>query len=348
VNSVTATAGTCKNIFGSTSVKTIYFITTDDAAIATAIRDNFKATNANANIGNIPNENIVKYDPKKDYVEIQKSLTSSMIVYGYNSCDAFYDGEHIMGDVHSCMEPAACTRKECYLATDASSLPTEHKIKESFVFANGFTDKGVYSCICENASYCTEVEGYALNETYEAIFAALGYSVRNDGTALMGGYKINPVSLEKYNEYAERKGLPTVSYGIIISNANGITIEGGALTSGLGFKLPANDKVGFSKLNYTITDFEATRDLVNLEFVIALYIEVDGELTFVQSATKTGEAEASVEGEATALNTISLKTVVDITIGDLTADMEATVDETEKEKLLKIINTLKTFSIEKA
>ena len=262
-----------------------------------------------------------------------------------NHCEVYYNGEHAVGEVHSCMKAAACTRAACNYATDASSLPTEHKIKESFVFKNGFTDKGVYSCICENASYCTEVEGYALNETYEAIFTALGYSVRNDGTALMGGYKINPVSFEKYNEYAERKGLPTVSYGIIISNANGVTIDGGALTSGFGFKLPANDKVGFSKLNYTITDFKATSELVNLEFVIALYIEVDGELTFVQSATKTGEAEASVEGEATALNTISLKTVVDLTIEKLQTQMNKETDTTEKEKLQALINNLKVFSV---
>lgn len=262
-----------------------------------------------------------------------------------NHCDVYYNGEHIVGEVHSCMEPVACTREACNYATDASSLPTEHKIKESFVFANGFTDKGVYSCICENASYCTAIEGYALNETYEAIFTPLGYSVKNDGTALMGGFDISTESFNAYNEYAEKNDLPKISYGIIMSNANGIKIENGVLTSDFGIQLKANGN-DYSRINYTVANFKAESSLVNLDLVIALYVEDGDEIIILQSETKKSTTEADVNGDSISVNTISLKTVIDLTIEKLTTDIDKTTDASEKQRLQALIDALKVFSIE--
>ena len=221
----------------------------------------------------------------------------------------------------------------CYL--------TGHEMGDyDIAYDNGYTAQGT------STSQCTH-EGCTVSDvkTLKPIFTPLGYSVKDDGTALMGGFDISTESLNAYNEYAEKNDLPKISYGIIMSNANGIKIENGVLTSDFGIQLKANGN-DYSRINYTVADFKAESSLVNLDLVIMLYVEENGEITLIQASTKKSTASANVNGDSISVNTISLKTVVDMTIENLTADINNTTDALEKEKLQALIDTLKVFSIE--
>jgi hypothetical protein len=215
-----------------------------------------------------------------------------------------------------------------------------HEYIESMKFDNGFDNYGKYICDCTNEG-CVATD---IIRDLEPIFTPLGYSVKDDGTALMGGFGISIESLNAYNEYAEKNGLPKISYGIIMSNANGIKIENGVLTSGFGIQLKANGD-DYSRINYTVADFKAESSLVNLDLVIALYVENGDEIVIIQSETKKSTSEADINSESVSVNTISLKTVVDLTIEKLTTDIDNATDASEKQRLQALIDALKVFSI---
>ena len=115
--------------------------------------------------------NLVSVEQYEDLTPEQKSSACYM-VYGYNHCDAFYDGNHNMGEINSCLEDATCQREKCGLAV--KSTFTEHKLDKSLVYANGFDNEGVYSCNCSNAAYCTVANA---NEKTAPIVTFKGYSV---------------------------------------------------------------------------------------------------------------------------------------------------------------------------
>ena len=152
-----AKANNYKSIFGVSS-KVVYFITgTEDQAIY--IRDWFKTTKANDNIGNA---DMVAFDPSVDYTMYQSQLTKSVIVYGYSACEAFYNGEH-----------------------EVSELPT---IKYS---GTQFLSSAVAAKACANCTF--NVDPVNL----DALFVCLGYSTNGSGSFVQG-YKINKDEIDAY------------------------------------------------------------------------------------------------------------------------------------------------------
>ncbi len=218
---------------------------------------------------------------------------------------------------------------------------TGHEMSDyDMAYDNGFASTGTRTsrCLhdgCENS----DVKEIA------PVFVALGYSVKDDGTALMGGFEINSPQANEYNSYAQANGLPTIKYGVIMSNATGIIIEDGRLTSDHGIQIEANT-LDYAKINYTVNNFTAQASIVNAELVIALYVDLGGEIQFIQSSTRKSTSEASVDEKSVSVNTISLKTIVDMTIETLSNDLEIITDDTEKAKIQAVIDALKLFSIE--
>ena len=130
--------------------------------------------------------NIVSWS---EYSQNPKNYTGRYIITDYNKCDAFYKGEHTLSG-NDCTKSVVCT-KEC--GYGLAPVAGEHKIVKKMEYANGFGKNGVYNCICENAEYCTVIEGYALNETTDPIITFKGYSVPEKETklAINVGYEID-------------------------------------------------------------------------------------------------------------------------------------------------------------
>ena len=91
---------------------------------------------------------------------------------------------------------------QCKTCTEMSDANADHNITRTLEYANGFGKNGVYNCICENAEYCTVIEGYALNETKNPIITFKGYSVPEKETklAINVGYEIDYTLLNEYEK----------------------------------------------------------------------------------------------------------------------------------------------------
>ena len=137
---------------------------------------------------NIKDANIVAYDPQKSnnkssyvgltaYTEEKTINTNRVIVYGYNTCDAFYEGNHVQGAVETKFDGLA-------YASNLVKASTCNICQKNFVVEN----------ICG------------------PLFIELGYSKPNDNSSFGYGVSVNQANIDKY---VEATG-DTLVYGFII------------------------------------------------------------------------------------------------------------------------------------
>lgn len=190
----------------SNNPKNITFVYTGTKAEAEALQARFKTADATTGencigLSRIYNATLCTEAEYEQLTgkKVGEIATGYYIVYGYNKCKAFYENKHNYGDVNSCTDDAKCERNCGYAV---QSQFTGHKIVKKMEYANGFGKNGVYNCICENAEYCTVIDGYALNETKNPIITFKGYSVpeKENSLAINVGYEIDYTLLIKYEE----------------------------------------------------------------------------------------------------------------------------------------------------
>ena len=303
---------------GCTSLRAIFYIGTEAELNASPIVNlAIEATN-------------ISYTKYKALSETEKA-NNLYVVYDYDSC--LYDAPNEHEEV---VVANACVA-DCK-ACDGIILNHTEKENLTVVF-----DYESYSVVGKKTTSCNNEGCTHQNVVTEApaIFVALGYSVKEDGSALMGGYSINSKALIEYNNYADTP----ISYGIIMTNSqptgNRVVIENGVLKSDCGIQLSAND-TSYARLNYTITGFE-TKEQSEINFIITLYVNDENGISFIQIDTKTSTADISVDSNDVILNTITHKTVAEATIANLTEEMNNETDAQEKQRLQAIINNLNMF-----
>ena len=257
------------------------------------------------NNGKFVNATAIEWDATQDdqyYKDLATNNNKNYVVYGYNKCKAFYENEHDLGEVNSCMAAASCDRECGYsVAPDFEG----HSVVETLVYANGFGEAGVYNCICENAEYCTAIEGYALNETKDPIITFKGYS-NPETEAYLGinvGYFVDTLLLSEYTRITGE----SVTIGLFMVNGD---IDVADIIDGKTLEL-ADGAKGFSV------------KVVNLNYS-SISIEVRG-------FSKTGETEGSL-GNYYTLKLVSA-VVVTTTKGENTAThfIQAGVDGADLE-----------------
>ena len=210
-----AKANNYKSIFGLSS-KVVYFVTgTEDEAIY--IRDWFKTTKANDNIGNA---DMAAYDQSIDYVALQTELTKSVIVYGYSACEAFYNGEHDVSEYFSIE----------YSGQELLSSAIKSKACANCSFK---VDKTDLAPLFESLGYSSNgngdiVQGFHLNAEslaeYESVLGKISYGVivaadqRAEGEREGG---VDVFTLEKYLSF----NLSTSIYDYFTVRVSGITEE---------------------------------------------------------------------------------------------------------------------------
>ncbi len=245
----------------SSNCKFFYCGTTTEFEVAKA---NFLTQkSATSNNGGFTNATIITY---AEYLANPDNYaTGRYVICGYNTCDAFYDEKHDLGDVNSCMAIASCDRECGYsVAPDFEG----HSVVETLVYANGFDKSGVYNCICENAEYCTAIEGYALNEIKDPIITFKGYS-NPETEAYLGinvGYFVDTLLLSEYTRITGE----SVTIGLFMVNGE---IDVADIIDGKTLEL-ADGAKGFSV------------KVINLNYS-SISIEVRG-------FSKTGETEGSL------------------------------------------------------
>ena len=204
----------------------------------------------------------------------------STIVYGVNSCDAFYNGIHAFDT--DCTTADSC-ENGCGLTNTKND---SHNNSEKLTFANGITAEGVYTLGCTN-------DGCSANSktTVAPVFTAKGYSTNTDKNAINGGYSVDLDSLALYESL-----IGELKYGIIIANANSF---------GEKTFLDENNKVNSDKAlqvemdkQYSNFDCEinfGTNTGIDLDLVICAYVIEGDTVTYIQSST--GE-DTTIGGES--------------------------------------------------
>ena len=242
---------------------------------------------------------LVEWDSTKaddDYIP----TSGWRIVYNYNTCEAFYEGEHDYQGTGLCVDGMLC--ENCQRNIPGTQ---GHSFKQTVEYANGYTEKGIYCNECVNEG-CTK-----LDESRELapIFGALaenGYSSNGTGIAF-GGYTVNTDALKEFNDLSATD----ITYGVVIMNPKYVGdsfFTDGSANATKGFVVADMSASEYSNIKVMIDGLGANK---SLELVIALYAYTDGaDVEFIQSED-TNSACSSVEKTDATLYTVSLTSVVD-------------------------------------
>ncbi|MBO5212279.1 MAG: hypothetical protein J6B60_01935 [Clostridia bacterium] len=311
--------------FYETPKQYILFITGTEEQ-ATNLRDN---TQSYRN-GNFTSAKVISYEIYlADQTTYDNATNQVYIVYGYNFCDAFYEGAHdLSNDDGLCSTETKCARKDCGIVAIEAQ---EHKLNITMSYNDGYGAAGTKVCDCPNEN-CTKEDG---TFTLDPIFVAEGYSIREDGKSLLGGYRINSDALKAYNEYTGTK----LTYGIVMSNAANVVITNGKYTGGKGLMVSESNE-SYTTVKYVVSGFSATKELTDLGLVISLYV-VDGNgMSFIQNDTAYDSANANVDGANTAINAITFGYIAQKTLNE-----DEAIGEDYKSILEAIIKVSETTAL---
>ena len=224
------------------------------------------------NNGKLAYATIVSID---DFVRAEADATKNYIVYGYNLCDAFYDGVHSASQISPCViECSVCNDKIVNHISEYEELVVE--------YANGFTAKGQKAVVCTS-----EGCGYAEISEMPALFENKGYSAAEyEGGGMSIGFKVDKKAIEKYEEITGE----TVNYGVfavladVIKTNDIFDADGKALDGVIAADITDTD---FDIFNLKIVGF--TGDQVDKDLVMGAYVGVskDGttEYAYLQDVT---------------------------------------------------------------
>lgn len=177
------TATRFANIFNAGSKVTFFY--TGTAEKAKAMQDAFAAGTANDTIANAT---IVEYDPNINYEGYADTLGYSIIVCNYNTCDAFYNGDH----------------------------------DEKAELEYRFSGEKYISAFCSYTG-CTRCPVEVETEIVASLFTSKGYSKSDD--AFMYDIQVNFAAIEAYkafNKTMYNKDV-VINYGLVVSGDTTIT-----------------------------------------------------------------------------------------------------------------------------
>ena len=187
---------------------------------------------------------------------------------------------------------------------DIFKLSQIHTESVSIVYANGYAEAGMSHTSC---AYCDYLESRDLLPMVEV----LGYSVSEDRTGIVCGYRFNNEMI-KYCE----DNMENFEFGFVVANASDVEAArelfddgNNVLSSVRGFKVKITSK------SYSYFDVKViganTEELKNADFLLSLYVYSDsdgnGELdrTYIQHTMNGGNNKPIQVGDQV-VNTISI------------------------------------------
>ena len=156
-NVSTFNPGYGRHIFGDGKTNMTFFFT-GDMEEAQNLKDHFAKIGNNAEFAGAT---LVEYDPNRNYEGYADTLGYNIVVYNYNKCEAFYNGEHKMSDV-------------------------TYELPKNYI-SNAY-DK----CVC------TQCQLENIVKTYNPIISLIGFSAKEDDKKVCMTYKLDKEAIEKY------------------------------------------------------------------------------------------------------------------------------------------------------
>ncbi|MBR2944815.1 MAG: leucine-rich repeat domain-containing protein [Clostridia bacterium] len=246
-DAIKATNGNYKSIFPQSS-KTIYFITCNDYDTVAAIQNKFIATNANSNIAGA---SIELYDSTKNYNEYQTTLKTSVIVYGYYVCDAFYNGAHQMKEA-------------------------EYRFAGTEYFSEFHSYTG-----CDNCAYVEDVM------ISDALFTKKGITAPENAEqpAICHAITVNPNAIDAYNAYLGESN--AIKYGVVVGKAT----ESGTPVNAQGTSSGDAIVVGFEGTNYSFIQAKITNVPAETGLYCSAYVIDAGVVTYLYEGSASTTAQ---------------------------------------------------------
>ena len=253
-----------------------FFFTGTKAQLDTAIA-NF--TNAEWTTGATDHNYILSaYNSKKivtysEYEKNPEAYAGLYIITDYNTCDAFYKGEH-NEDNNPCV--INCDRCKAYGVAEKSPV---HNISTTVVYVS-FDSLGTKRVGCVNEG-CT----HGTDEDVPAIFGCMGYSVSEGGKGgIVIGFTVNYGAIAEYEKITGK----TLRYGVFaVSQSklgdNEIFDENGNASSGVVNAEIFNRE--FAAFELKIVGF--ANDQKDISLALGAYVTVtdgeDVEYSYIQS-----------------------------------------------------------------
>ena len=199
----------------------------------------------------------IEWDSKNDdqfYKDMAANDKKNYVVYGYNSCNAFYGGQH--------------------------ALTGEEKMK--FI---SYYEAITFACDCENGCGNTVIN---TEKTIAPIFTCLGYSASENGpSGIAIGYTVNNEAIAKYETVTGK----TLNYGVFAATKEKLgdnDIFGSDGTLAKGVVTSDVTKHGFTAFELKVTGF--ANEHKDLLLALGAYvITTDGETTeysYLQDTSK--------------------------------------------------------------
>ena len=180
---------TTKDYAGAFANITFFINGTEEQA--KAIQDGFASVSVCNQNDRITSAQIISLAEYNALTEI----TSNYIVYGVNTCEAFYESQHTVG------EPSCARCGEAIYCNDAS-----HNLKVDMIY-DSFASKGVKTV------KCLDCNSTPATEEALALFTYLGHSFRENAQGeVVIGYFVNENAVAEYKNVTGN----TVSYGVFI------------------------------------------------------------------------------------------------------------------------------------
>ncbi len=199
------------------------------------------------------------------------SSDKNYIVYGYNHCDAFYNGVHTEKAEDN--NPCYLTEcKDCGLKAQYVGNESTHSLTSSVISYTDYTKFGTKTESCSNEN-CTHINVVVDNEI-APIFTYLGYSSSYNTGKICVGYSVNKEALNAY-------GADKLSYGVVAyapdaeeTELEPVYVSNGAV-SGIEGAVVAPLSSEYSSFDFIISGFE-TETHYSTALVMCMYI-YDGE-----------------------------------------------------------------------
>ena len=208
----------------------------------------------------VDNQNYIITDANVTRITLEEynALTTKSgryIVYGYNNCDAFYNGVHEekLGegetDTNLCIltKCAHCDYANVYVGNE-----TTHIFTYTYAYANGYNKQGTTTCACANAGCQKSAENEPEVLTNLApIFTFLGYSTNDVNTEFAIGFSVDKTALAFFEENAN----VTFEYGVIAAAGNNDPMNAVGIPT-----IKANVPETVSSFNLRIRGFNTDED----------------------------------------------------------------------------------------
>ncbi len=210
------------------------------------------------------------------YDELLKAgkFAESTIVYGCPGCMMFSDGgSHKLENINTCVG-------KCSICGYIDKFETPQHILNTFcTYENGFTKNGVAyeNCANEGCGHSRTIE------TVNALINFIGYSVKEDKSAMCVSYYVDKTAINTYMNYNENE---QITYGIYFGLSNGNTDN--LLSYNNGVIEATNEKSVNINLESNIVGFDFkvsgfNESTINTDLMIFAYIGNGSKIECVTS-----------------------------------------------------------------